>query len=254
MGLSPGTSYTGSASVTRTGVDHITDSAAATAQSDLVTAYNDLSVPPATTLGAPDLAGQTLLPGTYTTDSGTFANSGTVILDGRGDPSAVFIFRAASTVITSTNSTMVLANGAQACNVYWQVGSSATIGVNSTYVGHVYALTSITANTGATISGQLLARNGAVTLDTNTIVNDRCVTVAATTTTSSTVAATTSTVSGGTTSTTPAFVTTVASPTVTTPAIGTVNQLPNTGINGLIWLVGLIFIIGLILGVIRIRG
>jgi type VI secretion system secreted protein VgrG len=70
---------------------------------------------------------------------------------------------------------MTLTNGAQACNVYWQVGSSATLGVTSTFVGHVYALTSITASTGASIQGQLLARNGAVTLDANTIVNSACV-------------------------------------------------------------------------------
>jgi type VI secretion system secreted protein VgrG len=177
VGLSPGTSYTGSASVTRTGVDHITDGAAAIAQTDLVTAYDDLLVPTPTTLAAPDLAGQTIVPGTYSTAAGTFANSGNVTLDAGGDASAIFIFQAASTVITSPSSTMTLANGAQACNVFWQVGSSATIGTNSTFVGHVYALTSIAANTGATIYGQLLARNGAVTLDNNTIVNNACATV-----------------------------------------------------------------------------
>ena len=176
VGLSPGTSYTGSTSVTRSGVDHITDGAAAIAQTDLVTAYNDLLVPTPTTLAAPDLAGQTIVPGTYSTAAGTFANSGNVTLDAGGDASAIFIFQAASTVITSPSSTMTLANGAQACNVFWQVGSSATIGTNSTFVGHVYALTSITANTGATIYGQLLARNGAVTLDNNTIVNNACAT------------------------------------------------------------------------------
>lgn len=95
---------------------------------------------------------------------------------------------------------MTLANGAQACNVYWRVGSSATIGVNSTFVGHVYALTSITANTGATIDGQLLARNGAVTLDTNTIRNNACVAAVATTTTTGSGA--TTTIAGSTTTTT----------------------------------------------------
>jgi LPXTG-motif cell wall-anchored protein len=176
VGLSPGTSYTGSASVTRTGVDHITDGAAAIAQTDLVTAYNDLLVPTPTTLAAPDLAGQILVPGSYTITAGTFGNSGNLTLDAGGDASAVFIFQAPSDVVTSPSSTMTLANGAQACNVYWQVTSSATIGTNSTFVGHIYALTSITANTGATIYGQLLARNGAVTLDNNTIVNNACAT------------------------------------------------------------------------------
>jgi type VI secretion system secreted protein VgrG len=220
IGLSPGTSFTGSASVTTSGVLHITDTAASIAQTDLVTAYNDLGIPTPTTLGAPDLAGQTLLPGTYATAAGTFANSGTLTFDAQGDPSAVFVFQAASTVITSPNSTMVLTNGAQACNIFWQVGSSATLGVSSTFRGHIYALTSITANTGATIYGQLLARNGAVTLDTNTIRNDSCVTSAATT---------------------------------IAPAIPG-DTLPSTGIDSLIWILGVVFIIGLITGIIRIRG
>ena len=186
VGLSPGTSYTGSGSVTSTGTNHITDSAASIAQADLVTAYDDLGVPAPTILSSPDLAGRTLLAGTYAAAAGTLANSGNVILDAQGDPTAVFVFQAASTAITSTGSTMTLANGAQACNVYWRVGSSATLGVNSTFIGHVYALTSITANTGASINGQLLARNGAVSLDTNTIVNNACTAAVATTTTGAT--------------------------------------------------------------------
>lgn len=181
VGLSPGTDYTGNTTVTRSGVDHIADGAAAIAQADLVIAYDSLGVPTPTTLAAPDLAGQTILPGTYSTTAGTFSNSGALILDAGGDATAKFIFQAASTVITSPNSTMTLTNGAQACNVFWRVGSSATVGVSSTFVGHIYALTSITANTGATIYGQLLARNGAVTLDTNTIVNNSCVTPTPTT-------------------------------------------------------------------------
>ena len=174
IGLSPGTSFTGSASVTTNGTSHITDSSASTAQTDFTTAYNDLGVPAATVLAAPDLAGQTISAGTYKTAGGTFANSGTLTLDAGNDPNAIFIFQAASTLTTSTSSTMTLINGAQACHVYWQVGSSATIGVTSTLIGHVYAAVSITAKTGATIKGQLLAHTGAVTLDTNTIVNDNC--------------------------------------------------------------------------------
>jgi hypothetical protein len=167
--------------VSRSGVVHIADAAARIAQADLVIAYNDLGVPAATVLAAPDLAGKTVRPGTYRTAAGTFANSGKLILDARGDANAVFIFRAASTVITSTGSSMVLINGAQACNVYWRVGSSATLAVNSLFIGHIYAMTSITAKTKARVSGQLLARNGAVTMDSNTIVNDACVAAATTT-------------------------------------------------------------------------
>ena len=190
VGLSPGTSYTGSASVTRSGVDHIADGAAAIAQADLVNAYDDLLAPTPTTLVNQDLATQTIKQGVYSTAAGTFSNSGTLTLDAEGDETAVFIFQAASTVITSDLSTMVLANGAQACNVFWQVGSSATLGVSSTFIGHVYALTSITANTGATVYGQLLARNGAVTLDNNTIVNNSCVTTTPTPTPTATQAST----------------------------------------------------------------
>jgi hypothetical protein len=107
--------------------------------------------------------------------------------------------------------------------------------VSSTFRGHIYALTSITANTGATIYGQLLARNGAVTLDTNTIVNDSCVTAAATTTS------------------TPSSATTAPSSVTTAPG-SDVDTLPSTGIDSLIWILGVVFIIGLITGIIRIRG
>ena len=178
IGLSPGTSFTGAASVTRSGVDHIADAAAATAQVDLVVAYNDLSIPTSTVLAASDLSGQSLIPGSYSTASGTLANSGVLTFDAKGDSTAIFVLRAASTVTTSPSSSMVLTGGAQACNVYWQVGSSATIGVTSIFVGHIYALASITANTGSTIYGQLLARTGAVTLDSNRIINDACTTPA----------------------------------------------------------------------------
>ena len=230
VGLFPGTAYTGSGSVT--GTNHINDSAASIAQNDLVTAYDDLGVPAPTILSSPDLAGRTLLAGTYAATAGTLANSGNVILDAQGDPTAVFVFQAASTAITSVGSTMTLANGAQACNVYWRVGSSATIGVNSTFIGHVYALTSITANTGASITGQLLARNGAVTLDTNTITNNVC-TAAATTSTAAgatTLAPGATTVAPGSTTTattsTAAGATTLA-PGATTVAPGSTTTVPD---------------------------
>lgn len=142
---------------------------------------------------------------------------------------------------------MVLTNGAQVWNIYWQVGSSATLGVSSTFRGHIYALTSITANTGATIYGQLLARNGAVSLDTNTIVNDSCVDLtAATTTIASSVTTTPSVVT-----TTPSAVTTPSS--ITTAPSNGADTLPNSGIDSLIWILGVVFIIGLITGIIRIR-
>jgi hypothetical protein len=233
VGLSPGTSYTGSASVTRVGAgsDQITTTAASVAQTDLVTAYNDLGIPAPTTLGAPDLAGQTLTPGTYSTAAGTFENSGTLTLDAGGDPNAVFIFQAASTVTTGVSSTMVLTNGAQACNVYWRVGSSATLGVNSTFIGRIYAVTSITANTGAKIEGQLLAQNGAVTLDTNTITNNSCVAAVAPTTSTTIVRR------GGT----------------PTSNGGDVTALPDTGPNTLVLVLGAVAVIAVGATVLRSR-
>ena len=116
---------------------------------------------------------ETLTPGAY--DIGTLALlSGSLTLNGNGDPNAVFVFTAGSSLTTASASTVLLTNGAQACNVFWQVTSSATLGTNSTFVGHIVALSSITATTGATINGSLIARTGAVTLDHNTIVNNGC--------------------------------------------------------------------------------
>jgi LPXTG-motif cell wall-anchored protein len=114
---------------------------------------------------------------------------------------------------------MTMVNGAQACNIYWQVGSSATLGTNSTFIGHIYALTSITATTGAKIYGQLLARNAAVTLDNNTIVNDACTTPVVVTTTTTTPATAT---------TTRPVTTTQPRPSATTTPD---TQLPSTGNN-----------------------
>jgi len=113
----------------------------------------------------------TLTPGTYDSADGTFQITGTLTLDAKCDPNGVFIFKTASTLITSSESNVNLINNARMCQTIWKVGSSATLGTNSHIVGHILALTSITANTGATVLGQLLARNGAVTLDTNTITN-----------------------------------------------------------------------------------
>jgi LPXTG-motif cell wall-anchored protein len=100
--------------------------------------------------------------------------TGTLILDGGGDPNAVFIFQAGSSLTLGSGSQVVLINDAQPCKVFWQVGSSATLGTGTNFVGHILAMESITDTTGATIRGQLLALDGAVTLDTNTIINDAC--------------------------------------------------------------------------------
>ncbi len=176
VGLSPGSSVTGfPPGNVINGTIHIADAVALQAQSDLTTAYNDAAGrTPAVIQSDPDVGGQTLVAGVYNTSSAMFL-SGTVTLDAQGDPAAVFIFQAGSTLISASNSTVALVGGAQACHVYWQVGSSATIGVGTNFVGNVLALTSITMQTGATLQGSALARNGAVTLDTNVITNEGCI-------------------------------------------------------------------------------
>jgi uncharacterized repeat protein (TIGR01451 family)/LPXTG-motif cell wall-anchored protein len=144
------------------------------AQTDLVTAYNEAaSRTTNTTIVAALGGGETLLRGTYTSATSIQIN-GDLTLDAQGDPDAVFVFQAGSTLTTASNSKIILANGARYCRIFWQVGSSATLGTDSKFVGHIFALTSITANSGATVQGQLLARNGAVTLDNNTITNGFC--------------------------------------------------------------------------------
>ena len=190
IGSSPTGAFTGSESVTTSGTKYIAaDPATAAAQSALTTAYLDAAGrTPATTVSA-DLGGQTLTQGVYNSAS-SLGLTGTLILDAENDPAAVFIFQAGSTLTTASGSKVELINGAQACNVFWQVGSSATFGTTTDFTGHVLALTSITANNGATFKGQLLARNGAVTLDTNTIINDAWITVTPTATPTETETAT----------------------------------------------------------------
>lgn len=149
----------------------LADAKALVAKNDLVQAYNDSDERKSVNRIPTELGGTTLTPGTYDSADGTFKINGTLTLDAKGDPDAVFIFKTASTLITASGSNVNLINKAQFCQTIWKVGSSATLGTNSHMVGHVLALTSITANTGARVLGQLLARNGAVTLDANTIAN-----------------------------------------------------------------------------------
>ena len=178
MGSHPTGSFTGEAGVTTNGTKYLAaEAAVADAKAALVTAYDDTAGrtgDPTVTVSA-DLAGQTLIPGVYNSGS-TLSISGPspLVLDAQNDPSAVFIFQAGSGLTTDSGTSMSLINGAQACNVFWQVGSSAIFGTNSTFIGHVFALTSIAAANGASFDGQLLARNGTVTLENNTIVNDLC--------------------------------------------------------------------------------
>ena len=174
IGLHPGSAFTGFSSVTYVGAVHLAGGAALKAKNALVTAYNDAAGRTPVTTIATELGGQVLNAGVYDSTAGTFAVTGTVTLDAEGDAGAVFIFKAASTLITAPGSRVVLVNGANACNVFWQVGSSATLETTTSFRGTIMALSSIALKTGATLQGRALARNGAVTLDTNVISSAAC--------------------------------------------------------------------------------
>ncbi|RKR30144.1 ice-binding family protein [Arthrobacter oryzae] len=178
LGVNPGSAITGFRPGIAAGAIHRGDAQALQAQSDLTTAYNDAAGRAATASVAGDLVGKTLTPGVYKS-SGPLAVSGALTLNGQGNPNSVFIFQVASTLTTASASHIVLTNSAQACNVYWQVASSATLGTASTFKGNILALTSITATTGTTVQGRALARNGQVSLDTNVFTMPGCVTASA---------------------------------------------------------------------------
>jgi hypothetical protein len=177
LGVSPGTAVSGFPPGTVHGTIHSADAVALQAQNDLTTAYNSAaSQAKDVSLTSPgDLGGLTLAPGVYNASS-SIGLTGTLTLDAGGDPNAVWVFQVGSTLTTASASRVVLINGASPCNVFWQIGSSATLGTNSTLEGNILALTSITATTGATIDGRALARNGSVTLDTNTVRLGSCTT------------------------------------------------------------------------------
>jgi LPXTG-motif cell wall-anchored protein len=175
VGLYPGTIFSGKESVNLSeGAIHLTDTIASKAKDDLVTAYDDAVGRLPVTRIPSELGETTLTPGVYDSADGTFQITGKLTLDAKGDSDGVFIFKAASTLITASSSDVNLINSARFCRTFWSVGSSATLGTNSNFVGHILAMQSITATTGAKIQGQLLARNGAVTLDNNTITNGIC--------------------------------------------------------------------------------
>jgi hypothetical protein len=167
-GTFPTTSMTGTSTLTINGTNHRGDAVTQGAKSDLVTAYNNAAGQGPRTPVSGDLAGRTLKRGVYNSAS-SLGLSGALTLDGAGNAGSVFVFQAGSSLTTASGSRINLINGARSCNVFWQVGSSATLGTGSRFVGTILARTSITATTGATVVGRLLARNGAVTLDTNVI-------------------------------------------------------------------------------------
>ncbi|GGM53881.1 ice-binding family protein [Microbacterium saperdae] len=165
VGLSPETAVTGFPPAVVNGTLHQTDAVAAQAQADLTTAYNVAAGLTPLTSGLGDLTGASLTPGVYS--GGELALTGALTLSGTAE--SVWIFQAASTLTIGSGAIITLTDGASACNVFWQVGSSATIRTGAQFVGTVMADVSVTAQTAATVTGRLLARTGAVTLDTNTI-------------------------------------------------------------------------------------
>jgi outer membrane autotransporter protein len=173
LGVSPGSSITGFPPGILTGPGAEIDDAnaiAIQAQIDLITAYNNLAGrPTSVNLTGDNLGGLTLVPGVYNFSSSAQL-TGTLTLNGLGNPNAVFIFNIGSALTTASASDIALINGAQGANVFWRVGSSATLGTATSFTGDILALTSITLDTGAMITcGAAWAHNGAVTLDDNTI-------------------------------------------------------------------------------------
>ncbi|MET9520456.1 ice-binding family protein [Streptomyces sp. NPDC002994] len=183
------------------GVVHAADVPARLAKSDLVVAYNNAAGQAQDfALGSAIGAGQELLPGVHTRESGGVLLNGDLVLNAGGNPNAVWVFQIPTTLTTASRSRVLLTNGASPCNVFWQIGSSATLGTYSTFVGTIMALTSISVTTGANIEGRALARNGAVTLDNNRIFLGGCATGGTTSgTTNGTTTGTTNGTSAGST-------------------------------------------------------
>jgi len=177
LGTSPTpavTGFGGAPSGTVNGAIHQADALAGQAQADLTTAYDDAAGQgPVNTL-ATELGGQTLTPGVYNSESGTFGITGTLTLNGQGNPDAVFIFKTATTLISGSASQVLMINGAQPCHLFWQVGSSATLGTDSVFAGNILALESIELDSGVTVLGRLLARNASVTLINDTVTRADC--------------------------------------------------------------------------------
>ncbi len=172
VGVSPGSAISGFPPGTVVGgALHSNDALAIQAQMDLTVAYNAVAgMTCNTNLSGQDLGGMTLMPGVYCFNTSAQL-TGILTLDAQNNPNAIFIFQIGTTLTTASNAAVNVINGGSRFNVYWQVGSSATIGTGTAFSGHILALTSITVTTGASVTGSLLARNGAVTLDSNLITS-----------------------------------------------------------------------------------
>jgi len=170
LGVSPGSAITGfPPGVVSGGIIHAGDATAAQAQSELTTAYNTVAGTPCTVdLTGQNLGGLTLTPGVYCFTTSAQL-TGTLVLNALGNPNAQFLFKIGSTLTTASGSSVLVTNGGSTCNVFWQVGSATTLGTGTTFAGNILSLTSITLTTSASVAGRTLARNGAVTLDSNNV-------------------------------------------------------------------------------------
>jgi len=175
LGVSPGSAITGFPPGSLTaGATHAADAVALQAQSDVTIAYDDLAGQACTgDITGQDLGGQTLTEGVYCSTSSSQL-TGALTLDAQGNADAVFIFKMVSTLTTASSSSVSVINGGTACNVFWQVGSSATLGTTTHFVGNILALTSIALQNNADVVGRALARNGEVTMDTNNVTIQGC--------------------------------------------------------------------------------
>lgn len=172
VGLWPGTAVTGFGPGTMTGNGghpYATDAAAERAQSDLTAAFDDAAGRPGGTAVSGNLGGKTLSPGIYTSTSSLEISSGDLTLHANGDPNAVFIFQIPSALTVTSGRRVVLTGGAKAANVFWMVGSSATLGTTSDVSGTIMAKSSVSLKTGSRLHGRALARSGAVTLDASVV-------------------------------------------------------------------------------------
>lgn len=176
LGLNPGTasSITGFPPGLVYGTTHAADAVALDAQNSITAAWNNLTGQACTLdLTGQDLGGMTLTPGVYCFSTSAQL-TGTLTLNAQGDPNAVFIFKVGSTVTTASGSSVVMINSGSPCNVFWQVGSSATLGTTTSFAGNIFALASISMNAGASVDGRTLARTGAVTMISNDVDASTC--------------------------------------------------------------------------------